>query len=207
MTFSIKLDTANAIAQDAGTKFVRSTEDASWATKRALPIWQATDIERRLTEAGIEASTAPDNDDRAFAWVYATLDEDESASTGLELAIEVVRVSVLLTLSDAARSDSLSDIIGVHRSVLQARIGPWTDADERDALRILYCACEAVIDGEADEDDVIKYMRTTLDETDDVVHGLTFTAWLAKAGRTDSASEYDIRAAWRAGEDPAEYVK
>lgn len=70
-----KLETANAIAQDAGTKFVQSSEDASWATKRALPLWQTIDIERRLTEAGIEASIALDNDDRGVAWVYAALDE------------------------------------------------------------------------------------------------------------------------------------
>jgi len=43
--------------------------------------------------------------------------------------------------------------------------------------------------------------------TDDIAHGLTFAAWLAAAGRTDSASEYDLRAAWRAGEDPAEYAR
>lgn len=36
-------------------------------------------------------------------------------------------------------------------------------------------------------------------------YGLTFQRWLAAAGRSDSASEYDLRAAWRAGEDPAEY--
>lgn len=34
----------------------------------------------------------------------------------------------------------------------------------------------------------------------------TFGAWLAAAGRSDSASEYDLRAAWAAGEDPAEYA-
>lgn len=33
----------------------------------------------------------------------------------------------------------------------------------------------------------------------------TFAEWLAAAGRSDSTSEYDLRAAWRAGEDPAEY--
>jgi hypothetical protein len=33
----------------------------------------------------------------------------------------------------------------------------------------------------------------------------TFGEWLAEAGRRDSASQYDMRAAWRAGEDPAEY--
>ena len=36
-------------------------------------------------------------------------------------------------------------------------------------------------------------------------HGLTFSEWLRTAGRSDSASEYDLRAAWRAGEDPSEY--
>jgi len=36
-------------------------------------------------------------------------------------------------------------------------------------------------------------------------YGLTFAAWLRAAGRSDSASEYDLRAAWRAGESPTEY--
>lgn len=36
-------------------------------------------------------------------------------------------------------------------------------------------------------------------------HGYTFAGWLQAAGREDSASEYDLRAAWRAGEDPTEY--
>lgn len=40
---------------------------------------------------------------------------------------------------------------------------------------------------------------------EDVVEGYTFGAWLRAAGRRDSASEYDLRAAWRAGEDPSEY--
>jgi hypothetical protein len=38
-----------------------------------------------------------------------------------------------------------------------------------------------------------------------VKHGYTFARWLEAAGRQDSASEYDLRAAWDAGEDPAEY--
>lgn len=39
----------------------------------------------------------------------------------------------------------------------------------------------------------------------DTAHGVTFAAWLSAADRRDSVSEYDLRAAWRAGEDPAEY--
>jgi hypothetical protein len=38
-----------------------------------------------------------------------------------------------------------------------------------------------------------------------VERAITFAEWLAAAGRADSASEYDLRAAWRAGEDPEEY--
>ena len=44
-------------------------------------------------------------------------------------------------------------------------------------------------------------------EVVDAAYGHTFAAWLAAAGRTDSASEYDLRAAWRAGEDPTEYQR
>lgn len=39
-----------------------------------------------------------------------------------------------------------------------------------------------------------------------VAHGYSFTEWLAAAGRSDSASEYDLRAAWRAGERPEDYA-
>ena len=39
----------------------------------------------------------------------------------------------------------------------------------------------------------------------DVRHGYTFSAWLSAAGRSDLASEYDLRAAWDAGEDPSVY--
>lgn len=41
--------------------------------------------------------------------------------------------------------------------------------------------------------------------SEDTAHGYTFAEWLAAAGRSDSASEYDLRAAWRAGETPEEY--
>lgn len=34
----------------------------------------------------------------------------------------------------------------------------------------------------------------------------TFGEWLTEAGRADSSSEFDLRAAWRAGEDPADYT-
>ena len=37
-------------------------------------------------------------------------------------------------------------------------------------------------------------------------YGYTFPEWLAEAGRRDSASEYDLRAAWRAGEPPSDYA-
>jgi hypothetical protein len=40
---------------------------------------------------------------------------------------------------------------------------------------------------------------------EDRAYGYTFAEWLRAAGRSDSASEYDLRAAWRAGEKPAEY--
>ena len=47
--------------------------------------------------------------------------------------------------------------------------------------------------------------NTNRPQSESEAYGLTFSKWLAAAGRTDSASEYDLRAAWRAGEDPAEY--
>jgi hypothetical protein len=41
--------------------------------------------------------------------------------------------------------------------------------------------------------------------TEERCYGYTFGEWLRAAGRLDSASTYDLRAAWRAGEDPKEY--
>lgn len=38
------------------------------------------------------------------------------------------------------------------------------------------------------------------------VEGFTFEGWLRAASRKDSASCYDLRAAWRAGENPEEYT-
>jgi hypothetical protein len=47
----------------------------------------------------------------------------------------------------------------------------------------------------------------TEDGDDEEAFGVTFADWLDAAGREDSTSEYDLRAAWRAGEDPAEYTQ
>jgi hypothetical protein len=43
------------------------------------------------------------------------------------------------------------------------------------------------------------------DMEQDTAYGRTFAQWLRAAERRDSASEYDLRAAWRAGEEPSEY--
>lgn len=59
---------------------------------------------------------------------------------------------------------------------------------------------------EADDDDDAPGADCELD-ADETAFGFAFREWLAAAGRTDSASEYDLRAAWRAGEDPAEYLR
>ena len=40
-----------------------------------------------------------------------------------------------------------------------------------------------------------------------IAYGLDFGEWLRLAQRTDSASEYDLRAAWRAGENPEDYIR
>lgn len=39
----------------------------------------------------------------------------------------------------------------------------------------------------------------------DAAYGMTFTEWLEATGRSDSASRYSLREAWRAGEDPELY--
>jgi hypothetical protein len=45
----------------------------------------------------------------------------------------------------------------------------------------------------------------TYDDAEDRAYGYTFAEWLRAAGRTSSASDYDLRAAWRAGEKPENY--
>ena len=95
-----------------------------------------------------------------------------------------------------------------------------TDDYECDGRGTVYCSCQccascgmfdghetgcdAANDDAADDDDDggIGAIEADADES---AHGCTFAEWLTAAGRADSASEYDLRAAWRAGEDPAEY--
>jgi hypothetical protein len=48
-------------------------------------------------------------------------------------------------------------------------------------------------------------ITTATDARSDQAFGRTFEQWLKAAGRSDSASEYDLREAWRAGESPGEY--
>lgn len=68
-------------------------------------------------------------------------------------------------------------------------------------------AAAGQIDGrDGDESGYGWVYLTEPDESADTAHGYTFAEWLAEAGRKDSASEYDLRAAWRAGEDPSEYA-
>lgn len=43
-------------------------------------------------------------------------------------------------------------------------------------------------------------------EEEETAYGYTFSEWLHAAGRDDSASEHDLRAAWRAGENHQDYV-
>jgi hypothetical protein len=61
---------------------------------------------------------------------------------------------------------------------------------------------------------MVRGMNTKRDcdaSTDETIEatsfGITFADWLAAAGRPvgDVASEYDLRAAWRAGELPEDY--
>lgn len=47
-------------------------EDASLATDRPLRLSEAREMVARLEAEGLEASWAPDHDDRERAWVYVT---------------------------------------------------------------------------------------------------------------------------------------
>jgi hypothetical protein len=79
--------------------------------------------------------------------------------TAENLAVEIVRVSTLHTLSEAARSESLSDVLGVHESVLRARLGSWDSETEHHAIRMLGRAIEDALDDDATESSLIKYLR------------------------------------------------
>lgn len=141
------LDTLDAVADDQGTI---QASDALKIMPHNRPEWhsvQSYDVAAR--RLGLER-------DEDGEW-YLPAGE----VTPADLAVEVVRVSLLRTLSDAARSDSLSDVIGTHRDVLRSRLGVWSSYTERQAVRILRTACEDVIEDGADENAVTDYIRTT----------------------------------------------
>lgn len=54
----------------------------------------------------------------------------------------------------------------------------------------------------AAEDPSLVYVEA---QTEEMAYGLTFAQWLSEAGWKGETSRYDLRAAWSAGEDPAEY--
>jgi hypothetical protein len=62
--------------------------------------------------------------------------------------------------------------------------------------------CTRAMGGDAD---AMARIVGALPAGEDTAHGLTFGSWLTAAGRSDSASEYDLRAAWSAGESPEDY--
>jgi hypothetical protein len=92
------------------------------------------------------------------------------------------------------------------------------DSQEREDLngdldKLYLAALKALPDADLLESGFERAWRTYNEITDadsgadPVKHGYTFAAWLTAAGRQDSASEYDLRAAWDAGEDPSEYAR
>lgn len=48
-------------------------------------------------------------------------------------------------------------------------------------------------------------VKLHLTDREDTAHGVTLAEWMQAAGRTTTASMYDLRAAWRAGENPEDY--
>lgn len=83
-------------------------------------------------------------------------------TTAHDLATEIVRVSTLSTLSEAARSESLEDVLGVHRSVLTRRLGAWDSETETHALRMLARGIEDALDDDATDESLIEYIETTV---------------------------------------------
>lgn len=68
-----------------------------------------------------------------------------------------------------------------------------------------WCVYESQEDCDADREGA--YAPRVVEYGDEKRHGLTFGEWLDAAGLSHDTgtSQYDLRAAWRAGEDPAEY--
>ncbi len=73
--------------------------------------------------------------------------------------------------------------------------------------------CDATVGDcvEVDESGVAYETKATEATTDSygnpIKYGYTFEQWLRTAGRRDSVSDYDLRAAWDAGEDPSDYTR
>lgn len=75
-----------------------------------------------------------------------------------EMAVEMVRLSVWSTLCDAYESDTLSDVLGVHRDVLRARCGrDWSQAREGEAVDALAQAMSR-LDLASDDQDTLTHM-------------------------------------------------
>jgi len=72
--------TISRIIADAGVdaRLQTSSEDASVALDRSLPRAEAQRLVSALRAAGIEASEAPDQDDRSRSWVHVTVAEANS---------------------------------------------------------------------------------------------------------------------------------
>jgi hypothetical protein len=110
-----------------------------------------------------------------------TLDQVNALSTNAAQAGDLEMVADCTLVSDAYIASDESEL----SAAIDAERGEVRSA----AQRIVDC----IRDTEAQSDEPIAY-------------GYTFADWLSAAGRQDTASEYDLRAAWRAGENPAEYA-
>ncbi len=65
-----KAISAESILAAAGVGLERRSDDAAPVSDRALPIETCRDLVRQIRAAGLEASWAPDNDDRSVGWIY-----------------------------------------------------------------------------------------------------------------------------------------
>ena len=95
---------------------------------------------------------------------------------------------------------------GQSNAGLRARIRKVVNGarDPGAAVRALAGSVALTERGKAILEDVAQdYDEYAAEET---AHGYTLAEWLEAAGRYDTTSEYDLRAAWRAGEDPADYA-
>jgi hypothetical protein len=97
----------NAVLRSIGLEMTLTTspDDAATVSRGSIPAADARRAVAALTAAGIEASSAPDHDDRGREWLYVTVAD--------EAAVEAAIMSLLADSPDHFRDDDGDYVIHV----------------------------------------------------------------------------------------------